>query len=158
MSVGFSCALDFMHISAIRHTTMFSTHTLRTLKHWFLSLLTLVALASLFSGFAQAQQGLQPVPPLTKLVVDQANILSPTEEEALWQKLLAFEKAKGSQIAVITVPTTAPEDIFSYSQRVPRPINWVGRAWVMVFWSWSRRMTVRFGFTSCATSKVRFPM
>ena len=32
--------------------------------------------------------------------------------------MLAFEKAKGSQIAVITVPTTAPEDIFSYSQRV----------------------------------------
>ena len=107
-----------MHIPAIRHTMMLSTHPFRTLKHWLLSLFTLLALASLFSGFAHAQQGLQPVPPLTKLVVDQANILSPTEEEALWQKLLAFEKAKGSQIAVITVPTTAPEDIFSYSQRV----------------------------------------
>ena len=106
-----------MHIPAIRHTMMLSTQPFRTLKHWLLSLFTLLMLASLFSGFAQAQQGLQPIPPLTKLVVDQANILSPTEEEVLWQKLLAFEKAKGSQIAVITVPTTAPEDIFSYSQR-----------------------------------------
>ncbi len=106
-----------MYFHAIRHTMKFSPTTLRNLKHWFLSLLTLLALNSVFSGFAQAQQGLQAIPPLTKLVVDQANILSPTEEEVLWQKLLAFDKAKGSQIAVITVPTTAPEDIFSYSQR-----------------------------------------
>ena len=101
---------------------MFSTPILRTLKHRFLTLLALIALVGVFSGAffnaAQAQQGLQPVPQLTKLVVDQANILTPTEEEVLWQKLLAFEKAKGSQIAVITVPTTAPEDIFSYSQRL----------------------------------------
>ena len=33
------------------------------------------------------------------------------------QKLLAFEQSKGSQIAILTVPTTAPEDIFSYAQR-----------------------------------------
>lgn len=100
---------------------MFSLSILRTLKHRCLTLLALIALVVSLSGaffnVAQAQQ-LQPVPQLTKLVVDQADILSPTEEEVLWQKLLAFEKAKGSQIAVITVPTTAPEDIFSYSQRL----------------------------------------
>ena len=89
----------------------------RILKYWLLTAYALVLLLVGFgSGVAQAQS-LQPIPQLTKLVVDQANILSPTEEEVLWQKLLAFEKAKGSQIAIITVPTTAPEDTFSYAQR-----------------------------------------
>ena len=87
------------------------------LSIWFATLLLLLITGLGSITVAQAQQGLQPIPKLDKLVVDQADILSSAEEEALWQKLWAFEKAKGSQIAIITVPTTAPEDIFSYSQR-----------------------------------------
>ena len=70
----------------------------------------------LFVTQVQAQS-LQPIPPLTSLVVDQANILDANQKVALTQKLLAFERSKGSQIAILTVPTTAPEDIFSYAQR-----------------------------------------
>lgn len=66
--------------------------------------------------FAHAQN-LQAIPPLTALVVDQTNTLSSTEIAQLDAKLKAFEKTKGSQIGVLIVPTTAPEDIFSYSQR-----------------------------------------
>ena len=70
----------------------------------------------LFTSYAHAQ-ALQPIPPLNALVVDQANILDANQKTALIQKLLAFEKAKGSQIAILTIPTTAPEDISAYAQR-----------------------------------------
>lgn len=65
---------------------------------------------------AHAQE-LQPIPPLTALVVDQTGTLSTGEIAQLDTKLKAFEKTKGSQIGVLVVNTTAPEDIFSFSQR-----------------------------------------
>ena len=80
------------------------------------SLVTLLLLLAVISGLAQAQE-IKVVPELTALVVDQANLLDADQKAALTQKLLAFEKAKGSQIAILTVPTTAPEDIFSFAQR-----------------------------------------
>lgn len=60
----------------------------------------------------------QPVPALTAPVTDLADLLPPGEEDALNSRLLAFSSAKGSQIAVLIVATTQPEDIFSYSFRV----------------------------------------
>lgn len=60
----------------------------------------------------------QPVPALTAPVTDLANLLPPAEESNLNSRLLAFSKEKGSQVAVLIVPTTRPEDIFSYSFRV----------------------------------------
>lgn len=60
----------------------------------------------------------QPVPTLTAPVTDLADLLPPSEEDALNSRLTAFASAKGSQIAVLIVPTTQPEDIFSYSFRV----------------------------------------
>lgn len=59
-----------------------------------------------------------PVPVLQAPVTDQANLLSPADATALNSKLQAFAQEKGSQIAVLIVPTTQPEDIFSYSFRV----------------------------------------
>jgi uncharacterized protein len=58
------------------------------------------------------------VPPLVGRVVDQTGTLSSGDIESLQQTLRAFESRKGSQIAVLIVPTTAPETIEQYSLRV----------------------------------------
>ncbi len=59
-----------------------------------------------------------PVPPLTAPVTDLADLLPPGDETPLNDRLLALSRDKGSQVAVLIVPTTQPEDIFSYSFRV----------------------------------------
>src|SRR5262245_57816513 len=58
------------------------------------------------------------VPPLTGRVVDQTGTLSNSDIASLSQTLQDFEAKKGSQIAVLIVPTTAPETIEQYSIRV----------------------------------------
>ncbi|HVX77851.1 MAG TPA: YgcG family protein [Bradyrhizobium sp.] len=58
------------------------------------------------------------VPPLTGRVVDQTGTLSSSDIASLTQTLQDFEAKKGSQIAVLIVPTTAPETIEQYSIRV----------------------------------------
>ena len=68
------------------------------------------------SGFAQAE--LVPVPTLNTRVTDLTQTLSQAEQAQLEQKLAAFEQQKGSQIAVLILPTTQPEDIAQYSIRV----------------------------------------
>lgn len=71
----------------------------------------------LLSGAAQAQEPL-PVPALTARVIDQTGTLSATQRQALEDKLSAFEAQAGPQIVVLMVPTTQPEDIAAYTQRV----------------------------------------
>ncbi|HSW52525.1 MAG TPA: YgcG family protein [Sulfuricaulis sp.] len=58
------------------------------------------------------------VPPLAARVTDLTGTLSPSQLDALEQELHAFETRKGSQIAVLIVPTTQPEAIEQYSLRV----------------------------------------
>jgi uncharacterized protein len=58
------------------------------------------------------------VPPLSGRVVDQTGTLSGGDIASLTQTLKDFETRKGSQIAVLIVPTTAPETIEQYSIRV----------------------------------------
>jgi uncharacterized protein len=58
------------------------------------------------------------VPQLTGRVVDQTGTLSNDDIAALTQKLKNLESRKGSQIAVLIVPTTQPEDIAQFSIRV----------------------------------------
>lgn len=58
------------------------------------------------------------VPPLTDRVVDLTGTLSRDQIAALDKKLKDFEDRKGTQIAVLIVPTTAPETIEQYSLRV----------------------------------------
>jgi len=58
------------------------------------------------------------VPPLTGRVVDQTGTLSSSDVAALTQTLKDLEARKGSQVAVLIVPTTAPETIEQYSIRV----------------------------------------
>ncbi|MGZ4959462.1 MAG: TPM domain-containing protein [Methylomonas sp.] len=59
-----------------------------------------------------------PVPKLERRVTDLTSTLSAEQQAALEQRLAAFESQKGSQIAVLIVPTTQPEDIEQYSIRV----------------------------------------
>ena len=65
-----------------------------------------------------AEAGLQPVPKLSARVTDLTGTLTAEQQTLLEQKLAAFESAKGSQLAVLIVPTTAPEAIEDYSIRV----------------------------------------
>ena len=76
---------------------------------------SLLALALCCSFIAGAQV---PVPPLSGRVTDQTATLSAEQKAALEQTLQAFEARKGSQLAVLLVPTTAPETIEQYSLRV----------------------------------------
>jgi len=63
-------------------------------------------------------QSMVAVPPLERRVTDLTNTLSAAQVAALEEKLAAFEKRKGSQIAVLMLPTTKPEAIEQYSIRV----------------------------------------
>lgn len=62
-------------------------------------------------------QDLQPIPALTAHVVDTTGTLG-AGRAPLEEKLAAFERAKGSQVVVLMVATTQPEDIASYANRV----------------------------------------
>ncbi len=59
-----------------------------------------------------------PVPTLTGRVIDQTGTLSSAQQATLEQTLASFEVRKGTQIAVLVVPTTAPEAIEQFSIRV----------------------------------------
>jgi uncharacterized protein len=69
-------------------------------------------------GLSAAAQDLQPIPKLSARVTDLTGTLTAEQQNALEQKLAAFEAAKGSQLAVLIVPTTQPEEIEQYSIRV----------------------------------------
>ena len=58
------------------------------------------------------------IPPFSARVIDLTQTLSAPQQQALEQKLAALEAQKGSQIAVLIVPTTAPEDIAPFALRV----------------------------------------
>jgi uncharacterized protein len=58
------------------------------------------------------------VPPLTGRVVDTTNTLSSSDIAAQASRLQDLQRRKGSQIAVLIVPTIAPETIEQFSIRV----------------------------------------
>ena len=73
----------------------------------------LLLLAFLLPVWAQVA-----VPPLKTRVTDLTGTLKPEQASSLEQMLADFEKRKGSQIAVLMVPTTQPEAIEQYALRV----------------------------------------
>ena len=75
-------------------------------------------LLALFLCWTQAALADVAVPPLTGRVVDLTGTLSNAEIAAQSQRLAELEKRKGSQIAILIVPTTQPETIEQYSIRV----------------------------------------
>jgi len=76
----------------------------------------LVLAVTLFWSFVAAAQ--VPVPPLTGRVTDQTATLTPEQQAALEQTLQTFEARKGSQLAVLIVPSSEPETIEQYALRV----------------------------------------
>jgi uncharacterized protein len=77
---------------------------------------TLVFLALLLSPSLSVAE--VAVPPLQSSITDLTGTLSANETTQLEQKLSTFEAKKGSQIAVLIIPTTQPETIEQYSIRV----------------------------------------
>ncbi len=75
----------------------------------------MLACVTLLPRLAIAQQD---VPALTGRVVDTAQILSVGEAGSIETQLARIEQTRGSQIVVLLVNTTAPEDIASYANRV----------------------------------------
>lgn len=81
------------------------------------SALLLLAAGGL-TGLPALAQGVLPVPALTARVIDSTGTLDAIQLAGLEQKLAAFEQEKGTQIAILMVPTTLPEDITSFANRV----------------------------------------
>ncbi len=91
--------------------TAMHTATLRAAQRL---LCLLLGLACLLTG-ALAQQA---VPALSGHVMDTTATLDAAQVQALAQKLAAFEQNHGTQIVLLLVAATAPEDIASYANRV----------------------------------------
>ena len=62
------------------------------------------------------------MPALTSSVVDLTGTLSEADKASLQSRLQTLEQSRGAQVVVLMVPTTAPEDIAGYANRV-------GNAW-----------------------------
>jgi uncharacterized protein len=60
----------------------------------------------------------QAVPALTAHAMDATGTLTTAQLQQLDSKLAAFEKERGSQLVVLMVSTTQPEDIAAYANRV----------------------------------------
>lgn len=76
------------------------------------------AIALAAAAFAATPTDPIPVPKLTARVIDQTGSLTAAERDSLEAKLRAFEQAKGSQIAVLLVPSIGPEAIEDFAGRV----------------------------------------
>ncbi len=88
--------------------------------------LALVAIGWIFAIASWAQvrdtpipsNTLQAIPALASRVIDQTQTLSDSEIAGLQAQLKSIEDKRGSQIVVLMLASTQPEDIFSYSNRV----------------------------------------
>ncbi len=67
---------------------------------------------------AFAQGGVLPLPELRARVTDQTGTLDAASMASLEARLASFEAQRGTQIAVVLVATTQPEDIADYTQRL----------------------------------------
>ena len=79
--------------------------------------LTILSAMLIFASFNVCAE-LVTIPVLKARVTDLTQTLTAEQQSQLEAKLTAFEQQKGSQIAVLIVPTTQPEDIAQYSIRV----------------------------------------
>lgn len=72
----------------------------------------------LLAVFGVRAQDLMPVPPLEGRVVDRTNTLDSLQRQSMEQHLANVEREIGTQIVVLMVNSTLPEDIAAYAQRV----------------------------------------
>ncbi len=75
-------------------------------------------LAALLVSFCALTQAQLPVPELQARVTDQTGTLSASQRISLEGTLAALEKEMGSQLVILIVPSTKPEEIEQYSIRV----------------------------------------
>lgn len=78
----------------------------------------LTLLLGLCAAAGLRAQEVLPVPALSGRVIDQTTTLDATQRQALDAKLAALERETGSQVVILLVPSTAPEDMAAYTQRV----------------------------------------
>ncbi|MFA5171120.1 MAG: YgcG family protein [Sulfuriferula sp.] len=83
------------------------------MKRWLVALLALLVMSWFTPALAEVA-----VPTLKARVTDLTNTLAPAQAASIEQQLVALEQRKGSQLAVLIVPTTQPEAIEQYSLRV----------------------------------------
>ncbi len=80
---------------------------------------SLLALVCIAIGLCAAPAwALRAVPPLSAHLIDETGTLGAPERERLEARLAGIEERQGAQIAVLMVPTTAPEDIAAFANRV----------------------------------------
>ncbi|PUE95508.1 TPM domain-containing protein, partial [Xanthomonas hortorum] len=86
---------------------------MRQTHRWVLWMMALLLLpASLLA------QDLATIPPLRSPVVDVTGTLDASQVQQLEQQALALQQRKGAQLQILIVPTTQPEAIEQYTQRV----------------------------------------
>ena len=73
--------------------------------------------SALLAASAEAQDVL-PVPAQSARVIDQTGTLTPAQVQALSTQLESIETTRGAQVVVLIVPTSQPEDIAAFGQRV----------------------------------------
>jgi uncharacterized protein len=83
-----------------------------------LRLLRGLVLAGLCLAGPAVAQADAVIPPLSSPVVDTTGTLDAAQVQALQEQALALQQRKGSQLQILMVPSTAPESIEQYTQRV----------------------------------------
>ena len=79
---------------------------------------TLVLAGLAWLAAAAWAQDLAPVPALEGRVIDRTGTLDSLQRQAMEQHLANVERELGTQMVVLIVDSTAPEDIAAYAQRV----------------------------------------
>ena len=81
-------------------------------------MLRALALCLLLVAAPAWAQSLAAIPALDSPVVDTTGTLDATQKQQLEQQALALQQRKGSQLQVLMIPSTQPESIEQYTQRV----------------------------------------
>lgn len=63
-------------------------------------------------------ESIRSLPSMNEPVIDQANLLTAEQKQAISQQILKLYQANKAQIGIVIVPTTGQEDIFDYAMRV----------------------------------------
>lgn len=87
-------------------------------RHLVMSVFTAASLLSPVYAAPASNADLLPVPALKARVTDQTGTLAPDQAQALEAKLAELERTLGSQVVLLMVPSTQPEDIAAYAYRV----------------------------------------
>ncbi|WP_151833827.1 TPM domain-containing protein [Acinetobacter ursingii] len=63
-------------------------------------------------------ESIRGLPSMNEPVIDQANLLTAEQKQAISQQILKLYQDNKAQIGIVIVPTTGQEDIFDYAMRV----------------------------------------